>query len=140
MGWGLGYISPVSNLLKWFPDRRGLASGLGLCAFGGGAIIASPLNEFLLKYFFVAPTFVGKAQSLNVITEAGKRYTEIDGNMMEVIVATTNDIAAYPGLLDGVYLVGTGNSGSCFTFLTLGAIYFLSMSLGSLTGICFDSP
>ena len=41
-GWGLGYISPVSNLMKWFPDKRGLATGLALASFGGGAILAAP--------------------------------------------------------------------------------------------------
>ncbi len=57
-GWGLGYISPVSTMMKWFPDRRGLAAGLGLTAFGGGAMIAAPLNEHLFEYFRVRFMFV----------------------------------------------------------------------------------
>jgi MFS family permease len=52
-GWGLGYISPVSTMMKWFPDRRGLAAGLGLTAFGGGAMVAAPLNEALFHYYQV---------------------------------------------------------------------------------------
>ncbi len=46
-GWGFGYISPVSNLIKWFPDRRGMASGFALTAFGAGAVLAAPLNQYI---------------------------------------------------------------------------------------------
>ena len=48
IGLGLGYISPVSTLIKWFPDRPGLATGLAIMGFGGGALIASPLSQNLL--------------------------------------------------------------------------------------------
>ena len=50
-GLGLGYISPVSTLIKWFPDRRGLATGMAIMGFGGGAMIGSPLADKLMKYF-----------------------------------------------------------------------------------------
>src|SRR5262245_28503057 len=43
IGLGLGYISPVSTLIKWFPDRRGMATGMAIMGFGGGAMIGSPL-------------------------------------------------------------------------------------------------
>jgi MFS family permease len=64
IGLGLGYISPVSTLIKWFPDRRGMATGMAIMGFGGGAMIGSPLATDLMKYFStptdvgVAPTFV----------------------------------------------------------------------------------
>lgn len=48
IGLGLGYISPVSTLIKWFPDRPGLATGLAIMGFGGGAMVASPLSTWLL--------------------------------------------------------------------------------------------
>ncbi|MFN7362710.1 MAG: OFA family MFS transporter [Pirellulaceae bacterium] len=51
IGLGLGYISPVSTLIKWFPDRRGMAAGLAIMGFGGGAMIGSPLADRLMKYF-----------------------------------------------------------------------------------------
>jgi MFS family permease len=51
IGLGLGYISPVSTLIKWFPDRPGLATGLAIMGFGGGAIIGAPLSQRLLKHF-----------------------------------------------------------------------------------------
>ena len=51
VGLGLGYISPVSTLIKWFPDRPGLATGLAIMGFGGGAMIGGPLANQLMAYF-----------------------------------------------------------------------------------------
>jgi MFS family permease len=62
-GLGLGYISPVSTLIKWFPDRRGMATGLAIMGFGGGAMIGSPLADRLLQHF-ASPTSVGVAPTL----------------------------------------------------------------------------
>ena len=50
-GLGLGYISPVSTLIKWFPDRRGMATGMAIMGFGGGAMIGSPLANILMNYY-----------------------------------------------------------------------------------------
>jgi MFS family permease len=61
-GLGLGYITPVSTLIKWFPDRRGMATGMAIMGFGGGALIASPLSQVLLDHY-KSPTSVGVAQS-----------------------------------------------------------------------------
>jgi MFS family permease len=57
-GLGLGYISPVSTLIKWFPDRRGMATGLAIMGFGGGAMIGSPLANVLMNHYRT-PTSVG---------------------------------------------------------------------------------
>jgi MFS family permease len=54
IGLGLGYISPVSTLIKWFPDRPGLATGMAIMGFGGGAMIGSPLAIKLMAYFRTA--------------------------------------------------------------------------------------
>lgn len=80
IGLGLGYVSPVSTLIKWFPDRRGLATGLAIMGFGGGAMIGAPLSVFLMNHFST-PGSVG-------ITE---------------------------------------------TFVVMGVLYFISMTLGALT-------
>jgi MFS family permease len=61
-GLGIGYITPVSTLIKWFPDRRGMATGMAIMGFGGGALIASPLSQVLLDHYKSA-TSVGVAQS-----------------------------------------------------------------------------
>ena len=57
IGLGLGYISPVSTLIKWFPDRRGLATGMAIMGFGGGAMIGMPLGDYLIKANGVGETF-----------------------------------------------------------------------------------
>ncbi|NOL44769.1 OFA family MFS transporter [Kribbella sandramycini] len=54
IGLGIGYISPVSTLIKWFPDRPGLATGLAIMGFGGGALVASPLSRQLLGTYDAA--------------------------------------------------------------------------------------
>src|SRR5262245_56037335 len=53
-GLGLGYSSPVSTLIKWFPDRRGMATGMAIMGFGGGAMIGSPLADILMRHFATA--------------------------------------------------------------------------------------
>jgi MFS family permease len=62
IGLGLGYISPVSTLVKWFPDRRGMATGMAIMGFGGGAMIGAPLANMLMNYFRT-PTDVGVWQT-----------------------------------------------------------------------------
>lgn len=58
IGLGLGYIAPVSTLVKWFPDRPGLATGMAIMGFGGGALVGSPLSNLLMNRFHT-PTDVG---------------------------------------------------------------------------------
>ncbi|MCZ2811353.1 MULTISPECIES: OFA family MFS transporter [unclassified Modestobacter] len=59
IGLGIGYISPVSTLIKWFPDRPGLATGMAIMGFGGGALIASPLSRQLMNWY--DPSYDGTA-------------------------------------------------------------------------------
>ncbi|MBC7434512.1 MAG: OFA family MFS transporter [Bdellovibrionales bacterium] len=66
IGLGLGYISPVSTLIKWFPDRRGMATGMAIMGFGGGAMIGSPLAVELMKKFST-PTSVGVMETFVVM-------------------------------------------------------------------------
>lgn len=66
IGLGLGYISPVSTLIKWFPDRRGMATGLAIMGFGGGAMIGAPLADRLMNVF-AGPTTVGVWQTFVVM-------------------------------------------------------------------------
>lgn len=132
IGWGLGYISPVSTLLKWFPDRRGLAAGLALTAFGGGAMLAAPLMQQLLNYWFVAPTYVGASADVPLVVEAGRQFVEMsDGVLREVVVATAGDVASLNNVAEGVYLVGTGNTGAAGAMMSLGVGYLGAMLLGA---------
>jgi MFS family permease len=79
IGLGLGYVSPVSTLIRWFPDRRGMATGMAIMGFGGGAMIAAPASVALMNHFKTA---------------------------------TSNGVAE--------------------TFLVLGVVYFISMTIGAL--------
>jgi MFS family permease len=63
---GIGYIAPVSTLIKWFPDRPGMATGMAIMGFGGGAFIAAPLSVWLLHKFTTA-THVGVAETFIVL-------------------------------------------------------------------------
>jgi MFS family permease len=65
-GLGLGYISPVSTLIKWFPDRRGMATGLAIMGFGGGAMIGTPLADALMRRF-ATPASVGVWETFVVL-------------------------------------------------------------------------
>src|SRR5271163_1674092 len=65
-GLGIGYISPVSTLIKWFPDRPGMATGMAIMGFGGGAFIASPLSVWLMANFST-PTHIGVAEAFVVM-------------------------------------------------------------------------
>ncbi|MCD9005333.1 OFA family MFS transporter [Luteimonas sp. XNQY3] len=69
IGLGLGYISPVSTLIKWFPDRRGMATGMAIMGFGGGALIGSPLADMLMRHF-ATPTSVGVKETFLVMAAA----------------------------------------------------------------------
>jgi MFS family permease len=66
IGLGLGYISPVSTLIRWFPDRPGMATGMAIMGFGGGAFIASPLSVWLMSQFST-PTHVGVGETFIVM-------------------------------------------------------------------------
>ncbi|TAL94433.1 MAG: MFS transporter [Paraburkholderia sp.] len=66
IGLGLGYVSPVSTLIRWFPDRRGMATGLAIMGFGGGAMIAAPLSVALMNHFKSA-TSIGVAETFVVL-------------------------------------------------------------------------
>jgi MFS family permease len=76
-GLGIGYITPVSTLIAWFPDRRGMSTGMAIMGFGGGALIASPLSDFLMRHFSsasstgVAETWVALGLIYLLVMSAG---------------------------------------------------------------------
>ncbi|MBL1140887.1 MAG: OFA family MFS transporter [Proteobacteria bacterium] len=128
-GLGLGYVSPVSTLIRWFPDRRGMATGIAIMGFGGGAMIAKFMIEPFIKLFYKAPDYLGTVENINLTTdESGRRFAEVAGNLQEVVIVGANDIANMLVQGDaGVYVVGTGTVGVAQAFFTLGAIYFVIM-------------
>lgn len=135
VGLGLGYVSPVSTLIRWFPDRRGMATGMAIMGFGGGAMIAAPLQEWILRQWYRAPEYLGAAGDVVLRTaEGGRRLAEIGGQWREVVVVGGSEAAAMivPGP-EGVYVVGTGSTGVVATFVTLGLAYFVVMLVAALS-------
>ena len=133
-GLGLGYVSPVSTLIRWFPDRRGMAAGMAIMGFGGGAMIGAPLKKFFIKMFYEAPEFLGSVADVELITQAGRRFTEIAGSLQEVVVVGAAEVRnmTVPGP-EGVYLVDSGASGAAETFFVLGIIYLVVMLIAAFS-------
>ena len=73
MGCGLGYIAPVSTLVKWFPDRRGMATGMAIMGFGGGAFLAGYLNVYLIGLLGVAKTIIALGAMYFIVMMIGAR-------------------------------------------------------------------
>ena len=151
MGLGLGYVAPVSTLLKWFPDRRGLATGLAIMGFGGGAVVAAPVAKALMGAFARAPerlganekesegegeggTGTGTDTGIELVTEGGKRLARAGDRWVEVLVPGVSDVAALNWedvTAGGVYVVGTGSTGAAATLLLLGGVYTALMGAGA---------
>jgi MFS family permease len=133
-GLGLGYVSPVSTLIRWFPDRRGMATGMAIMGFGGGAIIGGPLKEYFIRFFYRDPDYLGTVDQVSLVTEAGRRFAQLGGELREVVIVGANDVA---GMVvrgaEGVYVVGTGDVGVAATFITLGIIYFVVMLIAAFS-------
>eukprot|EP01043_Picozoa_sp_COSAG02_P088185 COSAG02_NODE_25339_length_661_cov_1.281139_1_plen_200_part_10 len=87
-------------------------------------MVAAPLDSYLLSVYSKAPIRLGSIEDLRVVTEGGVRMADIGGGQMgEVVVATSADVAAGSALEAGVYVVGTGDTGVAATFVTVGLLY-----------------
>lgn len=134
VGLGLGYVSPVSTLIKWFPDRRGMAAGMAIMGFGGGAMIGAPLKEFLIRTFYRAPDYLGAAGEVTLKTEGGRRFAEVVGKTQEVVVVGASEVSQMiVAGKEGVYAVGTGSTGVAETFFVLGIGYFVVMLIAAFS-------
>ncbi|MBL3565238.1 OFA family MFS transporter [Rhodovulum sulfidophilum] len=133
-GLGLGYVSPVSTLIRWFPDRRGMATGMAIMGFGGGAMIAAPLKGWLLNLFERAPAYLGPREAVATVTENGRLFAETASGRLEVVIASAAQAAELPGGGEaGVYVVGTGDTGAAATFLVLGVAYLVVMMIAAFS-------
>ena len=136
LGNGFAYVPPVSCLMQWFPDRKGLASGTAIAGYGCSSIVTSFLGYKLMGHYKAAPTYAGPTSELDLISEGGKLFlgggSETGGH--EVVIATTKDLVEWTsyGLQEGAYLVGTGSTGITETLLTIGCLYGSIMTLASL--------
>lgn len=146
-------FSPVTTVMKWFPDRRGLATGIALSAFGVGAAVAPAMIHTAMEYFAVAPDCIGPLASMSgALGESAllsssfvKLATLPDGSQVvaehsslgipgqPVVVATEGDINKLHNIETGpgAYALGTGDTGAAKAFLGMGSLYGGMGLLGS---------
>ena len=133
-GLGLGYVSPVSTLIRWFPDRRGMAAGMAIMGFGGGAMIGTPMKEYFIRLFYRAPEYLGTQSQVELVTEAGRRFSEVGGVLQEVVIVGSSEVRdmTLPGP-EGVYIVGSGATGVAEAFILIGLIYLTFMLIAAFS-------
>lgn len=149
IGWGLMYLSPVTTVMKWFPDRRGLATGIALSAFGAGAAIAPGMIHSLVDCFAVAPEFIGPIADISTNSMTADQVVTLttlpDGTQVvanesalgdpgqSVVVATEGDISKMHNIETGpgAYKLGTGDTGVAKALGTLGLVYGAMGMIGS---------
>ena len=133
-GLGLGYVSPVSTLIRWFPDRRGMAAGMAIMGFGGGAMIGTPMKEYFIRLFYRAPEYLGTQSQVGLVTEAGRRFSEVGGVLQEVVIVGSSEVRdmTLPGP-EGVYVVGSGATGVAEAFILIGLIYLTVMLIAAFS-------
>ena len=117
-------LGPYSYCTIIFFSRKGLASGVVIGGFGSGALFFAPSINYLMQKFAIAPQYIGN--NLEIIVEGGKQFTKVGDQLIEVVFASTADLAKLPamdGLMEGFYAVGTGNTGLGIAYGTMGLIY-----------------
>jgi MFS family permease len=133
LGLGLAYTPPIQTLMNWFPDKKGLASGLTIAGFGSGALVFTPAAQALMKQFATLPEYLGPKKDYLLQHLNGKLYATLDGNLVEVVEALTSDLAKLPyDLQEGLYLVGTGSTGAAEALGVMGVSYFLLILASSV--------
>lgn len=124
LGVGLAYTPPLQALIEWFPDRKGLAGGMTIGGFGSGAMVFTVLFNFLAGKFQKLPEYAGALESVKTITKNGRLFVENNGDLKEVVLANTLDLSKFNNnLLEGLYYVGTGNTGAASALVVSGIIY-----------------
>jgi len=129
-----GYIAPITMLMKWFPDKRGIASGVACSLYAAGGMLTPFGISYFQRLFFKVPTYVGPVGSVETKLEAGKTWAHFEGEWCEAVVATAEDLAkvGQSQLLEGLYMVGTGDAGCMMALVSLGAVFSGTISLGGL--------
>ena len=82
IGYGCTYTPPIQALIEWFPDKRGLASGIVIAGFGSGALFFAPMMNMLSAKYAQMPTYLGK--SIETVNEGGKLFAKVSLNFHSV--------------------------------------------------------
>lgn len=130
-GLGLAYTPPVQTLMQWFPDKKGVASGLTIAGFGSGALVFTPSVQYLMNKFHKLPEFLGPAENFATQLKDGRLFADVNGALVEVVQAGASELAKIPyALSEGLYVVGSGSTGAAEALAVMGAAYF-SIIMGS---------
>ncbi|PHQ47701.1 MFS transporter [Halorubrum sp. C3] len=141
MGLGIGYISPIGTLVEWFPDRRGMATGLAVMGFGAGALLTGPLGNYLIQNFSVAMAFYALGALYFVLMSLGASYLEkppdgwLPKGMQDEEGAQEKAESALPGL-DNLTAVEARTTAR---FWMVWLIIFINVSAGIML-LAFASP
>lgn len=134
-GISLAYTPPIATLMEWFPDRKGIASGLTVAGFGSAALLFTPAMQAISKQFVKLPDYLGKAGEVTTVAKDGKLFAEAaGGKLIECVQAGAADIAKIGyDLPEGFYAVGTGNTGTAEGLAIMGAIYTATILASALS-------
>lgn len=133
LGLGLSYTPPVQTLMQWFPDKKGLASGLCIAGFGSGALVFTPCAQFLMRHFAKLPEYLGPVNQFTTQLVDGKLFASVNGALVEVVQAGTAELAKIPyALSEGLYVVGSGSTGAAEALAVMGGAYFSIMVASAL--------
>jgi hypothetical protein len=112
---------------QWFPDKKGIASGLTIAGFGSGALVFTPCVQYLMKKFTVLPEYLGPASDFTTKVIDGRLFAEVSGrpDLVEVVQAGANELAKLPyALSEGLYVVGSGSTGAPEALAVWRCLYF----------------
>jgi hypothetical protein len=131
----LAYTPPIQTLMQWFPDKKGIASGLTIAGFGSGALVFTPAVQFLMRKFAKVPEYLGSVDKFTTTAIDGKLFADVNGKLVEVVMAASADLAKLSthGLAEGLYIVGTGSTGATEALAIMGATYFAIMMASALS-------
>lgn len=121
LGYGCSYTPPLQALMDWFPDKKGLASGLVIAGFGSGALVFTPAINTLASMFYISPSLVTSSSPMSA---AG-----------QLVHCTAGDLARLPytDLLPGHYLVSSGSTGLGLSLAVLAGVYTSLMLTSAMT-------
>ena len=111
-----------------------MAAGMAIMGFGGGAMIGTPMKEYFIRLFYRAPEYLGTQSQVELVTEAGRRFSEVGGVLQEVVIVGSSEVRdmTLPGP-EGVYVVGSGATGVAEAFILIGLIYLTVMLIAAFS-------
>ena len=141
MGIGLGYISPIGTLVEWFPDRRGMATGLAVMGFGAGALLTGPFGNFLMQNYGVAATFFTLGALYFTMMAVGASYLQKppEGWLPDGMEDVENAEEKANSSLSGLDVLTATEARTSPRFWMVWIIIFINVSAGIML-LAFASP